>query len=169
MGSVPFERLWELVESADNSMVRVEMVVGFPVWEAMPGPQHQSHVFRIQQSISRLLDASGDCGCHHYADTYVRFPDGSLKRPDISIFCREPSEKDEAITLLPEAVIEVISKGYEIKDLQIGLPFYLGQGVKDVLIFNPDTLVVLHARRNGTCSLVSPVDVRLECGCTCRI
>ena|SRR5579862_1491174 len=107
MGSVPFEKLWEVAESAENSMIRVEMVGGFPVWEAMPGPQHQSHVFRIQRS---LAEARKD-GCHQYAGCYVKFPDGSLKRPDISIFCSEPKEKNEAITLLPEAVIEVISKG----------------------------------------------------------
>lgn len=169
MGSIPFEKLWEVAESAENSMIRIEMVGGFPVWEAMPGPRHQSHIFRIQQTIAVRSGSGSDCRCYQYADTYVRFPDGSLKRPDIAIFCQEPKEKDEAITLLPEAVIEVISKGYEIKDLQIGLPFYLGQGVKDVVILNPDTLVVLHARRDGTRSLVSPVEVALECGCVCQV
>jgi Uma2 family endonuclease len=125
-------------------------------------------VDRIRESISPKGGQHEGCGCFHYADTYVRFPDGSLKRPDISIYCERPEDTDEAITLLPEAVIDVISKGYEIKDLQIGLPFYLAQGVKDVLIFNPDTLILLHARRDGSNSLVSPVEVELECGCQCR-
>ena len=96
MESVPFERLWEAAESAEGSMIRIEMVSGFPVWEAMPGPRHQSESYRIQQSITRNRSGSSDCGCHHYADTYVRFPDGSLKRPDISIFCQKPLEVDEA-------------------------------------------------------------------------
>ena len=97
----------------------------------------------------------------------MSFPDGSLKRPDISIFCREPAEEEEAITLIPEAVIEVISKGYEAKDLEIGPRFYLSQGVKDVVIFDPYTLVVLHVRRDGTRRLLSPVRIDLECGSTC--
>jgi hypothetical protein len=41
------------------------------------------------------------------------------------------------ITLVPEAVIEVISKGCEAKDLEIGPPFCLSQGAKDVVMFDP--------------------------------
>lgn len=57
------------------------------------------------------------------SDVYVSFPDGSLKRPDISIFCQEPAEEEEAITLVPEAVIEIVSKGFEAKDFEIGPRF----------------------------------------------
>ena len=64
-------------------------------------------------------------------DVYIQFPNG-LKRPDISIFCQEPSEEeqDSVLTRVPEAVVEVVSKGYEAKVLDIGLPFYLSQGSK---------------------------------------
>jgi Uma2 family endonuclease len=100
---------------------------------------------------------------------YVSFPDGSLKRPDVSIFRREPEEEEEAIKLVPEAVIEVISKGYEAKDLDIGPQFYLSQGVKDVVVFNPYTLVVLHVRRDKVARYVSPVEIQLLCGCRCTV
>ncbi|MCI5126208.1 MAG: hypothetical protein D3925_17470 [Candidatus Electrothrix sp. AR5] len=60
---------------------------------------------------------------------------------------------------------EVVSKGYEAKDLEIGPPFYLSQGVKDVIVFDPLTLLVLHVRRDNTVRQVSPVTVDLECGC----
>jgi Uma2 family endonuclease len=99
----------------------------------------------------------------------VQFPDGSLKRPDISIFCREPDDIDDAITLVPEAVIEVVSKGYEAKDLEIGPPFYVSQGVKDVVVFDPATLLVLHLRRDGAVRRTSPVQLDLECGCRCTV
>jgi Uma2 family endonuclease len=97
---------------------------------------------------------------------YIQFPNG-LKRPDISILCREPSEEeqDSALTIIPEAVIEVVSKGYEAKDLEIGPPFYLSQGVKDVIVFDPLTLLVLHVRKDRTTRQVSPVIIDLECGC----
>jgi Uma2 family endonuclease len=95
---------------------------------------------------------------------YVQFPDGSLKRPDVSIFFREPDEQDDAIRLVPEAAIEVVSKGYEAKDLEIGPPFYLSQGVKDVVVFDPTSLLVLHARRDGTTRKVSPEVIEFECG-----
>jgi Uma2 family endonuclease len=99
----------------------------------------------------------------------VSFSDRSLKRPDVAIFCREPDEQEDAITLIPEAVIEVVSKGYEAKDLEIGPPFYLSRGVKDVIVFDPTSLLVLHARRDGTTRQVSPQVIDLECGCTVTV
>ena len=39
------------------------------------------------------------------------------------------------------------------------------QGVKDVLVFDPTSLLVLHARREHTVRLTSPQSVQLECGC----
>ena len=77
--------------------------------------------------------------------------------------------EEEAITLIPEAVIEVISKGYEAKDLEIGPRFYLSQGVKDVVVFDPYTLVVLHVRRDRVERFVSPVQINFECGCSCAV
>jgi hypothetical protein len=63
----------------------------------------------------------------------------------------------------------VVTKGYEAKDLEIAPHFYLAQGVKDILIFDPYTLLVLHVRRDGTKRLISPVAGSLECGCECKI
>lgn len=156
--------------TADELGVRLEIVEGLPIWEAQPLYKHQRAVDRIRATIERASPTNGTgCGCIHVADVYIAFPDGSLKRPDVSLFCREPDESDEAITLIPDAVIEVVSRGYEAKDLQIGPPFYLSQGVKDVVVFDPDTLLVLHARRDGTVRHVSPVTLMLECGCRCEV
>ena len=152
---------------AEELGIRLEVVSGLPIWEAHPVWKHQKAVDRIRATI--VPRDSSPCTCIHAADVYVQFPEGSLKRPDIAIFCREPDEQEDAITLMPEAVIEVVSKGYEAKDLEIGPPFYLVQGVKDVLVFDPTTLLVLHARRDGTRRLTSPVNVDLECGCVCTI
>jgi len=56
----------------------------------------------------------------------------------------EPDEEDGVMLLMPEAVVEVVSCGFEAKDLEIGPPFYLSQGVRDMVIFDPATLLVLH-------------------------
>jgi Uma2 family endonuclease len=144
--------------------VRLELVGGVPLWEAQPPYRHQKAIDRIRAAIRPDPDAP--CRCVHVSDVYVEFPDGSLKRPDVSLFCREPEDEDEAIRPVPEAVIEVISKGYEYKDLEIGPNFYLAQGVKDVVVFNPYTLVVLHVRRNQAARHVSPVEIHFECGCS---
>ena len=152
---------------ADQLGLRLEWVGGLPLWEAQPTYRHQKAVDRIRQSI-RPKEASS-CPCIHVADVYVRFPDGSYKRPDIALFCREPEELDEAITLLPEAVVEVVSRGYEAKDLEIAPRFYLSQGVKDVVVFDPYTLLVLHLRPDGAFRYVSPVELDLACGCTLTV
>ena len=160
-----------LLLQADELGIRLEIVGGLPIWEAKPLLKHQRAVDRIRATIQRAPLSSGDqgCSCLHYADIYIVFPDGSLKRPDIAIFCREPEEEEDAITLIPEAVIEVISKGYEAKDLEIGPRFYLSQGIKDVIVFDPYTLLVLHVRRDGTTRSVAPVKIELECGCICEV
>ncbi len=158
---------------ADELGIRLEIVAGLPIWEPQPVYRHQKAVDGIRASIGKSSEsadgAAAHCECVHAADVYVSFPDGSLKRPDISIFCREPDEQEEAITLVPEAVIEVISKGYEAKDLDIGPQFYLSQGVKDVVVFNPYTLVVLHVRRDKVVRHISPVKIDLLCGCRCTV
>lgn len=161
------EALFQQLLQADDLGIRLEIVGGLPVWEASPVRRHQQAVDRIRASIRPA--AGTICACPHLADVYIVFPDGSLKRPDVSIFCREPDEQDEAITLIPEAVVEVISRGYEAKDLEIAPRFYLAQGVKDVIIFDPHTLLVLHIRPGGVARHVSPVELTLACGCRCRV
>jgi Uma2 family endonuclease len=148
---------------AEELGIRLEIVGGLPIWEAHPVWKHQKAVDRIRASIQARPDVP--CQCVHAADVYVQFPDGSLKRPDVAIFCSEPDEQEDAVRLLPEAVIEVVSKGYEAKDLELGPRFYLSQGVKDIVVFDPSTLLVLHVRRDGTRRLVSPQPLALECGC----
>lgn len=152
---------------AEELGIRLEIVGGLPIWEAHPVYKHQKAVDRIRATITPTTNSG--CSCVHAADVYVSFPDGSLRRPDIAVFCREPDEEEEAITLVPEAVIEIISRGYEAKDLELGPRFYLSQGVKDVVVFDPYTLLVLHVRRDGVTRQVSPVLVQLECGCECTV
>lgn len=154
-----------LLERANEVGIRLEMINGIPIWEASPAVLHQRESYRIQQTIKQL----GECGCFHVADVYVKFSDDSIKRPDISIFCREPDELDEAVTLLPEAVIEIISKGYEKKDKELAPKFYIDNGVKDILVFDPRSLEIWHHTANGTREFTSPTAFILECGCGVEI
>lgn len=157
---------------AEELGIKLEIVRGLPIWEPYPIYKHQKAIDRIRATIAPIDSAQSSgssCSCVHVSDVYINFPDGSLKRPDISIFCREPDEEEEAITLVPEAVIEVISRGYEAKDLEIGPQFYLSQGVKDVIVFDPYTLLVLHLRREGASQHKSPVEIQLLCGCRCEV
>lgn len=149
--------------------IKLEIVNGLPVWEASPVMRHQTAVDRIRESIKRSDASNESCDCFHVADVYVQFPDGSLKRPDISVFCKTPTETDNALKEIPDAVIEIISKGYEKKDLEVGVPFYLESGVKDTVVFNPYTDEVLHFRGGERRVMISPVEIEFECGCRCTV
>ncbi len=149
--------------------IKLEIVNGLPVWEASPVIRHQTAVDRIRESIRQAETNAKTCDCFHVADIYVQFPEGSLKRPDISIFCKTPADTDEAVKEIPDAVIEIISKGYEKKDLEIGVPFYIANGIKDVVVFNPYTDEVLHFRQDETRNLTSPIAIEFECGCICTV
>ncbi len=163
--------LEQMFPGLQESGIRIERVGGLTVWEAQPVFRHQAEVFRIQSSIRPIGGSSttGGCGCVHVADCAILFPDGSQKRPDISIFCRVPDETDSAVTLLPEAVIEVISKDYEAKEYLIGVTFYLQVGVKDVITLDPRTGEVRHYRPDTLTYHTSPIEIMLQCGCICQV
>jgi Uma2 family endonuclease len=149
--------------------IKLEFVAGLPIWEASPVIAHQEAVDQIRASIKKSPDSEKQCGCFHYADIYVHFPEGSLKRPDISIFCEKPLEREEAVTKVPDAVIEILSKSYEKKDLDVSVPFYISQGIKDILVFNPYTMEVLHFSNGKKRELISPGAIEFACGCTCAV
>lgn len=155
--------------TAEELGIRLEIIGKLPIWEASPVYKHQKAVDRIRASFKKLERDGKICECVHVADVYVQFPDGSLKRPDISIFCREPDEEEEAIKLIPEAVIEVISKDYEAKDLELAPAFYPAQGVKDLVVLNPYTMEVLHFKNGERKNFSSPVEIEFACGCKCTV
>jgi Putative restriction endonuclease len=151
----------ELILKADTIGIKLEFIGGLPVWEASPVALHQLEVDRLRSSIKPQVESV------HLADSLFKFPDDSLKRPDIAILCTLPPREElgQALRVVPEAVVEIISEGYEDKDLKLAPGFYLGQGVKDVLIFHPVTLEVWHHRRDGVVGFTSPKTLSLECGC----
>jgi hypothetical protein len=149
--------------------IKLERTAGIPTWEAQPGSRHQIVVDRIRASIAPLSGSPHGCDCCHLADVAIRFPDGSLKRPDIAIFCAPPPVQDTALTVLPVAVIEVISLGYEYKDVVLNPPFYLGHGLRDVVVVDPHAQRVTHYTLTGVQTLITPAALMLDCGCRCDI
>lgn len=164
-----------LQTDASGAPVRLEYVRGRTKWEASPASRHQKTVDRIRISLTPIFGVSENrCGCFSLADTLIRFPDPdhSLKRPDIAIFCDEPPDSDEALPILPAAVVEILSLGYEEKDLgDDGAPFYLGCGVLDVLVVDPRSGRVLRYRQGQAepSTLHTPTNIDLMCGCQVRI
>lgn len=125
-----------LTEQDLDSLIRdraIRLLVlssGKRIWEASPSPLHQMIVDEIRATIQPAgAETAGgvDCAGRHLADVYIRLPDGSLVRPDISIFCSRPPRQRQALTLVPPAVIEVVSPNYETKDLEDLPPIYTGK------------------------------------------
>lgn len=168
MAAISEELLERLVQAADHSQVKLEMTAGMPTWEAMPGFKHQRIVQSVFLSVRRTQGTDSDCGCHRFLDVYIRFPDGSFRSPDVAIYCQEPPDVDGAGDMLPVAVIEIVSAGYEKKD-EIGLPFYLEQGIADVVLYDPRTKEVVHATPSGKTIHTAPVDLTFACGCAVTI
>src|SRR6266496_3565059 len=96
----------ELERLGEEGAVRLELTAGIPTWEAFPGLRHQKMIDLIRPSIEPAESSTSavGCGCFHYSDVQVRFKDGSFKRPDIAIFCTEPPDQDDALTMIPQAV-----------------------------------------------------------------
>jgi Uma2 family endonuclease len=166
---MPHTNIPDLDRLIYDGAIKLEITGGIPTWEVSPSSRHQRRVFRIQTSIKPLPDSGKGCECAHLSDVYIRFPDGSLKRPDIAIFCVEPPDQDEALSVIPQAVIEVISPGYEYKDLSLNPQFYLAQGVLDVVIVDPRSGVITHYRTTQVSNLRAPITLELLCGCVCVI
>ena len=164
-------QLERMFAEADEIGFRMELVGGIPTWETSPVWGHQEICFRIEMSLeqNRASGTENGCGCYHAPDVSLRFPDGSLKRPDIAVFCEKPEAVDETITGVPDAVIEIISKGYEKKDWEIGVPFYLKQGMNDIVVFDPFTLQVAHFQDGARKDYTSPIALVSACSCTCTV
>ena len=157
-----------LQTDAVGAPVRLEYVRGHLKWEASPASRHQKALRQIERAIAPSTSPRSNCGCYSLADVLIRFPDSdsSLKRPDIAIFCDEPPDSDEALNVLPAAVIEILSLGYEEKDLgPEGAPFYLAY-VPDVLVVDPRAGIVHHYRaERPPTRYTAPITVELQCGC----
>lgn len=159
----------DLDQLLDARAVKLEITGGIPTWEASPSLRHQWMVRLVERSIRPSLEAEGACACISVADVLIRFKDGSLKRPDISIFCALPPLQDEALAVVPQAIIEVISPGYEYKDVELNPQFYLAQGIDDVLIVDPRSGAVTHYRMAEANKYHAPVTIDLQCGCQCTV
>ncbi len=157
--------IYDLLSRADEIGLKLEMSeTGFP-WEAAPGQRHQEVVLSVMTSIRPPRSNPRPCECHRSNDVAIRFPDGLVKRPDISVFCKRPKEEEGLIHEIPEAAIEITSPGYEDKDLVLGPTIYLRNGVKDLIVLDRRTNEVHHWTLSGHATFASPHDFVLACGC----
>ena len=156
----------EISQVLYNGLVRLEVTGGVTTWEAMPGALHNGVVDDIRTEITRLNIGNQDCGCYHIADTYLQLTPTLLRRPDIAIFCERPPRPDGAITgVIPGAIIEILSAGYEQKDRD-AVALYLSAGVQDVVLVSPcANTVELYRAGVAMQRLPTPTTQTLLMGC----
>ncbi len=153
-----------------EGQIKLEITGGTRTWRLRPSPRHQKMIDRIRATIAPVTGSEAHCLCYHLSDVMLKFPDGSFKRPDIAIFCVEPPDIDEAWEQVPEAVIEIVSLDYEAKDLSINPPWYLAQGVKDVLVVDSRARRVTHfSHGQASAEHALPRTFMLHCGCQVTI
>ena len=153
-------------EAAREAGLKIEIASGLPVFEIAPSMIHQEDLGEIFKGIrkgSRAIE--NGCGCFAAFDALVRFPDGSYRRPDISVFCTRPPRVRAAVTQVPTAVVEALSPSSIVKDTQISPDWYLSQGVRDVFVYDPEALTVDHIRASGRERHIVPVALETETGC----
>ena len=158
-------KLAKLYALEEELGLRFELTDGGITWETFPGVAHQEIVFNVQTSLDRRRTDRGDCECYQGADIDVVLADGTVKRPDVSVWCKRPKELEGFVHEVPEAVIEIVSPGYEAKDLLHGPPIYLRNGVKDVIVFDRAKGEVHHWGPEGHRIVPSPTVFDLACGC----
>ena len=158
-------RMTKLLALGEEIGLKFELTDGGITWEAYPGVDHQEIVFNVQTSLERLRAVERGCECYQGADVDLALPDGTVKRPDVSVWCRKPQEREGFVREVPEAVVEIVSPGYEAKDLVHGPPIYLRNGVKDVVVFDRAKNEVHHWGPQGHRVVSSPTTFDLACGC----
>lgn len=145
--------------------VKLEVFDGFALWEVSGTVRHQNAVARVRASF----DPRGT-GAIIFRDVSVEYPDGSLRRPDLSIWPSQPDEQDEPVRGVPLATIEFVAPGSERKDLELSPAFDLRMGVGTVVVLDPATGQVRHRRRAGEWEeQLSPVEMVFECGCVATV
>ncbi len=160
------EEYMTLEEAARDAGIKIEVAGGLPIFQVAPSIIHQEDVFDIAKAIHKgPRAAEAGCACYVAFDALVQFPDGSYRRPDISIFCVRPPRVRAAVTQVPTAVVEALSPSSMVKDLELSPSWYLSQGVKDVFVYDPEELTVVHIRASGRERHAVPVELETETGC----
>ena len=62
-------------------------------------------------------------------------------------------------------MIEVVSPNYEAKDTEDLPPIYLANGVRDVVVVDPEQGQVIHSTAAGPTTHAAPLTLTLQCGC----
>ena len=115
-----WEGEWELIDGVAYAMSPYAL------------PSHQFISGRILIQLNKNLE---ECKkCFALMESEVKFSETTILRPDILMKCGELDD----ISVIPEIIFEVVSKGSEKRDEILKFSIYEQEGVKYYVIVYPD-------------------------------
>jgi len=110
-----------------------ELIYGHPYAIApFALPSHQRVSVKIVRQLDESLDNCQDC--YALVESEIKFSEDTVVRPDVMVTCGDIDN----ITITPEIVFEVISKGSIKRDELLKFNLYKQEGVKYYGIAYPD-------------------------------
>jgi Uma2 family endonuclease len=149
---------------------KAELVDGIIFMMAGALSRHNAVQMNISIALGTRLRGSG---CRPYGpDQAVRVGRGSIRYPDVSVFCNDPAARDndrEALLGDPRVVVEILSESTKENDQRFKLPEYQElAGIDAILFVDPDAERVRLVARTGPAGwtddwLAEGADVTLNC------
>lgn len=116
-----------------------EIIGGKKFMSPAPNPTHGGVIMRLGMIIGSYLDVD-DSGYVFSDNTDVRFPNGTLLKPDLSVVLEKNSaiiDWFRGVYGVPDMVVEVLSKSTRKNDFTIKKDIYEAQGVREYWIIDP--------------------------------
>jgi len=143
---------WELIDGVPHAMSPFAL------------PSHQFISGRILIQLNKSLE---ECKkCFALMESEVKFSETTILRPDVLMKCGELDD----ISIVPEIIFEVVSKGSEKRDEILKFAIYKQEGVKYYVIVYPDLKKVkVYKLINGEYKLQNIKDKLQIDDLTCKI
>ncbi len=124
---------------------RVELIDGVIYYMGAPTTNHQHLVAEIQYMLMDYIKKNkGRCKVFSSpVDVQLDCDDKTMVQPDVLIVCDENKINKEGIFGAPDLVVEVLSPSTRKKDMSVKLAKYMGAGVREYWIVDPDTKRVI--------------------------
>lgn len=127
----------------------VELIDG----EAVVTPPTGGHAASVQgelfYALRRWQESTANGGLL-LQDVFVRLPEDQYLAPDIAWWtaARRPELSSGAVDLVPDLVVEVLSPATRVNDLGAKRELYLGAGVQELWLTDPDAAAIVRVRRD---------------------
>ena len=125
--------------------VRVELIDGVIYHMGAPTTNHQKFVTEILYILMDYVKKNkGRCKVFCApVDVQLDCDDKTMVQPDVLVVCDENKINKEGIFGAPDLVVEVLSPSTRKKDMSVKLAKYMGAGVREYWLVDPDAKRVI--------------------------